>query len=458
VRQLDWITPANTIFIVASKSGTTVETLSLFRHFWSRVTEAIDEPGAHFIAISDPGTKLVQLARERAFRAVFEAPSDVGGRFSALTAFGLVPAGLMGVDVLALLEAAREAADVCREDAADNPGARLGAILAEEAGAGRDKVTFVTSPEWAAFPDWAEQLIAESTGKAGRGIVPVAHEPPLAPDAYASDRLFVGIGPSAQAIAEAREWGDFDDAPERLDALGAAGHPVVRIRLDRPEDIGGLFFVWEVAVSLAGAAMGINPFDQPDVEIAKELARRAMEQGVGGEDIDPDRVLDLAWDVPPYGHAAAGTQPDADAGALLARVERMLGEVEPGDYVAIQAYLAGGDEDELDALQRLRAAITGTTGAATTLGYGPRFLHSTGQLHKGGPNNGVFLQLVDDAGPHVHVPEETFTFHQLIQAQALGDLGALVERGRRVLRVRMTPDDRGISRLQQLVDRSDLER
>ncbi len=452
IADLEWLHPANAIFIVASKSGTTLETLSLFRHFWSRVRDAVDDPGPHFIAITDPGTPLAELARERGFRALFEAPSDVGGRFSALTPFGLVPAALNGIDATALVESAGRAAESCREPAYENPGLRLGAALGELARQGRDKVTFVTSPAWSAFPDWAEQLIAESLGKEGVGIVPVAHEPSFESDVYGQDRFFVGLLEPGEARAEAREWGEEDDSAERLDALETAGHPVIRIEIDERGDIGGLFFIWEVAVAMAGAVLGIHPFNQPDVQLAKELAQRAM----AGEDVsgeaDEDAELDLAWDTPPYGHAPATIPPTVDSDELQARVDGFLDAVEPGDYVGIQVYLPGGSDEELERLDALREALTRATAAATTLGYGPRFLHSTGQLHKGGPDNGVFLQLVDDAARHLAVPEEDFTFSQLIRGQALGDLGALSQRDRRALRVRVGPEEIGLTRLLQLVE------
>jgi transaldolase/glucose-6-phosphate isomerase len=453
IGQLDWLNPANAIFIVASKSGTTLETLSLFHHFWSRTQEVVESPGDHFIAITDPGSSLVELARERGFRRVFEAPPDVGGRFSALSAFGLVPAALMGIDPAMLLERATRAADACVESIEHNPGFQLGAALAEMTRAGRDKVTFVTSPVWSAFPDWAEQLIAESTGKDGVGIVPITHEPAFDPADYGSDRVFVGLLDSPEAVAAAGEWGEDDDAPERLEALEAAGHAVIRVELDAPEQIGGLFLIWEIAVAMAGSALGIHPFNQPDVQVAKELAQRAM----AGEDIyegaDEEEVeLDLAWDTPPWGHAGSALPASVDVEELQARLDHFLEQSGPGDYVGIQVYTAGGSEEELETLQTLREALTGATGAATTLGYGPRFLHSTGQLHKGGANNGVFLQLVDDAASHLAVPERDFTFGQLIRAQADGDLGALSQRGRRVLSIRLGPSEIGLHRLLQLVD------
>ena len=460
IRDLDWLRPANSLFVVASKSGTTLETLSLFRHFWSRTAEVVDDPGAHFIAITDPGSPLAELARERGFRAVFETPPDVGGRFSALSPFGLVPAALAGADVRALLTEAVDAADACKDEVHHNPGFRLGAALGELALAGRDKVTFLAGRDWEAFPDWAEQLIAESTGKDGRGIVPVVAERPRPPDDYSEDRVFVGLLLAGDAAREAEQWGEADETPGRLDGLEASGHPVVRIRLERPEELGALFLVWEVGVAMAGAVLGIHPFNQPDVQLAKRLARRAMagtSTPVGeadADDTEPSEAeeVDLVWELPQFGHAPPRVPVPPDVDGIRERVQGFLASVSATDYIAVQAYLPGGEEEE-ELLATLRTALTAATGAATTLGHGPRFLHSTGQLHKGGADNGVFLQLVDDAGEHVHVPETDFTFRQLIRAQALGDLEALRQRERRALRVRVGgPEGLGLRRLIQLVE------
>ena len=465
LHDLDWLRPANSLFIVASKSGTTIETLSLFRHFWSRTAEIVDEPGAHFIAITDPGSPLAELGRARGFRAVFEAPPDVGGRFSALSPFGLVPAALAGADVPALLAEAVEAADACRDEADHNPGLLLGAALGELALAGRDKVTFLAGADWEAFPDWAEQLVAESTGKDGRGIVPVVAEPPRPVDEYGEDRVFVGLVLSGEAAREAEQWGEVDETPARLDALEAAGHPVLRIRLEQPEELGALFLVWEVGVAMVGSVLGIHPFNQPDVQLAKRLARRAMAGAPASEGApeadeaddahDPEtEEIDLAWELPRFGHAPPRVPVVPDVDGIRARVEDFMSSVDATDYIAVQAYLAGGEEEET-LLATLRTALATATGATTTLGHGPRFLHSTGQLHKGGADNGVFLQLVDDAGEHVHVPETDFTFRQLIRAQALGDLAALEHRERRTLRVRVgSPEGLGLQRLIQLVEES----
>lgn len=466
LRDLEWLRPANTIFVVSSKSGTTVETLSLFRHFWSRTAEVVDDPGEHFIAITDPGSPLAGLGRERRFRAVFEAPPDVGGRFSALSPFGLVPAALAGADLPALLTEAGEAADACKDHDHHNPGLLLGAALGELALAGRDKVTFIAATDWDAFPDWAEQLLAESTGKEGRGIVPVVGEPPRPPDEYGEDRVFVGLLLGGDAAREAEQWGEADETPDLLDAIEAAGHPTLRIGLEQPEELGALFFVWEVGVAMAGAALGIHPFNQPDVQLAKRLARRAMAGGGAPEGGSPDAEpaedaqlfdadeIDLVWELPQFGHAPPRTPVAPDVDGIRARLEDFLAAVEPTDYIAVQAFLAGGEEEE-GLLATLRAALAGATGAATTLGYGPRFLHSTGQLHKGGGDNCVFLQLIDDAGEHVHVPETDFTFRRLIRAQGLGDLEALGQCERLALRVRVGgPEGLGLRRLIQLVEES----
>ena len=394
LRDLDWLRPANSLFIVASKSGTTIETLSLFRHFWSRTAEIVDEPGAHFIAITDPGSPLAELGRARGFRAVFEAPPDVGGRFSALSPFGLVPAALAGADVPALLAEAVEAADACRDEADHNPGLLLGAALGELALAGRDKVTFLAGADWEAFPDWAEQLVAESTGKDGRGIVPVVAEPPRPVDEYGEDRLFVGLVLSGEAAREAEQWGEVDETPPRLDALEAAGHPVLRIQLEQPEELGALFLVWEVGVAMAGCVLGIHPFDQPDVQLAKRLARRAMagasaSEGAPEADETDDAYapeteeIDIVWELPRFGHAPPRVHPWCRTWTTSGRAcEDFLSSVDPTDYIAVQAYLAGGEEEET-LLATLRTALATATGATTTLGHGPRFLHSTGQLHKG---------------------------------------------------------------------------
>jgi transaldolase/glucose-6-phosphate isomerase len=414
-----------TLFVVSSKSGTTIEPLSFFRFFWSRIARLTASPGRHFVAITDPGTPLLVLARERGFRRIFEARHDVGGRFSALTDFGLVPAGILGMDIRRLLESARSESRRNGPEVpeAKAPGFLVGAALGE-ASASRDKVTFLVSPSLRSFPDWLEQLLAESTGKDGKGLVPVVGEPPPPSDAYGADRIFVSL---------VLRQDPNEEIEKRLEQLERAGHPVIRILLEDLFDLGREIFRWEVAVATAGSVIGINPFDQPDVELAKELARRAMAGGPEGGAGTPDETVFAA-----------------DEAALARAFDRWLRQARQKDYVSIQAYLAPAQE-MTRSLQALRLSLLKTTGLATTLGYGPRFLHSTGQLHKGGPNEPLVLQLVDDPSEDVAVPETDFTFRTLIRAQALGDYRALRQRGRRVLRVDFKDDPAGgLERLMKL--------
>jgi transaldolase/glucose-6-phosphate isomerase len=391
-----------TLFVVASKSGGTLETLSLFKYAWHRLAAVSDSPGQHFVAITDPGTSLEATARELQFREIFGAPPEVGGRFSALSVFGLVPAALIGTSLERLIGPAQSVAVACAEPDA-NPGLELGAILAELAIGGRDKLTFVTTPTVAALPDWIEQLVAESTGKHGNGILPVVGEPLAEPAAYGSDRLFIRL--SVQGEEDAA-------TTAALERIAEAGHPVVDFCLEDPYAVGQEMFRWEVAVASAGAALAINPFDQPDVQLAKELARQAM----AGET------------------AAAGAEPPTAGPA--ARLGELLDQGRAGDYVAIQAFLAASPELS-DQLSRLQGLIRDRSHLATVVGYGPRFLHSTGQLHKGGPDSGLFVQLVDSPARDLEVPDTDYSFGRLIAAQAAGDLAALKQRGRRTLRINL---------------------
>ena len=394
-----------TLFIVASKSGTTLETLSFFRYFWQRLVMAGVPQRRNFVALTDPGSTLEDIAAERGFRRVFSTPPEVGGRYSALTYFGLVPAALIGVDVRALLSGAAVASGVCRGPGEDNPGLILGAVWGEAALAGRDKLTLVVSPTLAAFPNWLEQLIAESTGKDGTGIVPIAGEALSAPDAYGDDRLFL-----------AYLLGSEQSDSAALDALEQAGHPVIRVVLDEAEDLGSAMFTAEMATAAAGSLLGIHPFNQPDVQVAKELARKAM----AGE---------LAGGAPIT--EVAPTDADALAGWLASRPD--------AGYVGIAAYLPMRSAT-VAALQDLRHGLRALTGQATTVGFGPRFLHSTGQLHKGGPP-ALFMQIVDAPNGDLPVPETDFSFGRLIAGQAEGDYRALQERHQRVVRVAVGEDE-----------------
>jgi transaldolase/glucose-6-phosphate isomerase len=424
------IDPAHSLFVVSSKSGTTTEMLSFFHFFWARL-EGVADRGRHFVAVTDPGTPLEKLARERGFRAVFHAPPEVGGRYSALTPFGLVPAALLGVEVGRLLSRARDMAIACgaRGEAVGNTGLSLGAALGELALAGRDKVTFVTSPSLESFPEWIEQLIAESTGKtilAGgerRGIVPVAGEPLGPPEAYGDDRFFAAL---------LLQGDDVREIETRLEALEKAGHPVARFRFSDRYDLGSEMFRWEFATAAAGAVLGLNPFDQPDVQLAKELAGKMMKAAESGA-------------LPP----SEGEVPADDSGSLAPALAKWVRGAKPGDYLGLHAYLAPTPRTT-EVLRAIQAGLHEKTRLAVTLGYGPRFLHSTGQLHKGGPDRCRFLQLVDQPAEDVAVPETNYTFGTLIRAQAEGDRQALEQRGRQVLRLQLgSDDDQGLRRLLQ---------
>ena len=414
-----------TIFIVSSKSGTTTETSSFFFYFWDKLKQVKQEPGEHFVAVTDPGTPLETMAQERKFRAIFPAPEEVGGRYSALTVFGLVPAALIGVDVGELLKRARRMSEACGPSvpAAENSGLVLGAALAELALAKRDKVTFVCSPSLAAFPAWAEQLIAESTGKERKGIVPVATEETGAPEKYGADRLFVYL----------RFAGDANhDLDRQTAALQANGHPLIRIELKDKFDLGQEFFRWEFAVAAAGAAIGIHPFNQPDVQLAKDLAKKAMGDSATGKRAGSRLKEEVAA---------------TDGDALRGSLTDWMNKRKARDYLVIQAYVQPSAEN-VAALKNIANALRERLGVATTLGFGPRFLHSTGQLHKGGPNSVLVLQIVDQPAENLAVPETNYTFDSLIEAQAIGDFSALKQRRRRAVRVNLGGDTSdGLKRL-----------
>jgi glucose-6-phosphate isomerase len=363
-----------TLFVVSSKSGTTIETRSHMAYFLHRTGDA-----GHFVAVTDPGTPLETDAEMAGFRAVVRASPDVGGRYSALTAFGLLPAALIGADVEALLRSGADGAAACGGSVGihANPGAVAGAILGEAAGRGRDKATLAIAEPVAALGAWIEQLVAESTGKDGTGIIPVTDEP-VEPRS-ADDRLFLAL--------------DEETPPE----------PWLRLALSTPDDLGAAFFVLEFATAVTGYVLGIHPFDQPDVQAAKDRTQEVLAAG----------------EIP--------AEPPAD-------LDELLGSARPGDYVAIQAFV-GPDPSLRAGIQAARERIGTSLGLPTTLGYGPRYLHSTGQLHKGGPNTGVFVQVVEEPAEDRSIPGQPFTFGRLLAAQAAGDLAALRERGRPAGRV-----------------------
>jgi glucose-6-phosphate isomerase len=384
--------PRDTLYIIASKSGTTIETSSFFSHYWA----ATGGRGSHFTAITDPGTVLNRLALERGVRRVWLAPPDVGGRYSALSVFGLVPGALAGADLSTMAASGTAMAGACREARPDqNPGAWLGAVLGEAARIGRDKLTILEAAGTGRFGLWVEQLVAESTGKKGLGIAPVVEEPLGGPEGYGDDRIFVRLATPAPA----------DPEDHLITALERAGHPVVRITLRGAGDLGGEFFRWEFATAVACAILGVNPFDQPNVAESKANTAALLRQGLA-----PQRT------------------------ANGAEVSRLLRGTEPGEYIALLAYLPDmeGHTERLRAIagrwrDRLRRPVA--------VGYGPRYLHSTGQLHKGGRAAGRFVFVVPSIGTDCPVPGATFTFGTLMSAQAQGDIAALGARGRPVVQV-----------------------
>jgi glucose-6-phosphate isomerase len=428
----EWAESARTIFCVSSKSGSTTEP-NAFHAAMSAHAPALD-----FIAITDPGTALADLARSQGFRAIVEGPTDVGGRYSALSVFGLLPAALHGVDLKGLLARAAAMADACRSPAPQNSGLQLGAALGEAALAGRDKLTIVTSPRLASLGDWIEQLVAESTGKAGRGIIPVVGEARGDPEAYGADRQFVVI-----ALA-----GEDDPKSQAFAAeLERLGHPVERLELSDRLDIGAEFVRWEVATAAAGVVLGIDPFDQPNVQEAKDATRALLDAYRADGRLPQPAPLVAEPGIAAYGDATVlGDDPVTVDGAMRALMET----VAPSDYFALLAYLPG-DPGTIERLQRIRTLVRDRVGVATTLGIGPRFLHSTGQLHKGGPPSGIFLQLTAEPRRDLPIPGWPESFGTLIAAQAAGDLAALERRGRRVLRLHLADPEAGLARLEAMM-------
>lgn len=418
---------AQSLFIVATKSGTTVETCSFLKFFYNRIAGAVgdEEAGRHFIAITDPNTPLADLAERYRFRATFLNDPDIGGRYSALSCFGLVPAALIGLDLKTLLDRAASVASESTFPAAE--AAALGVTLGELALAGRNKLTLVTSPELEPFGAWIEQLIAESTGKEGKGILPVTGEAPGTAEVYGNDRLFV------QLILGKDRRGD-----TRLSHLDQAGHPVVTVTLDDLYDLGGQFFFWEMATVVAGWCMGINPFDQPDVESSKGLARRMVDEYRDTGVLAGEEPTLTEGDVTVFGGPAA-------QGACNSMLSFIEGGMTDGAYIAIQAFLQPGPACD-QALRLLRTRLRDRFGVAVTVGYGPRFLHSTGQLHKGDAGKGMFIQLTADNTTDVPIPDHigsrtaSVTFGILKEAQAGGDRNALRGAGRRVMRLHLERD------------------
>jgi transaldolase / glucose-6-phosphate isomerase len=428
---------AKTLCIVASKSGSTLEPNIFKQYFFERMQQMIgkEKAGEHFIAITDPGSKMQQVAESDRFRKIFFGRPSIGGRYSALSNFGMVPAAIMGLDVAKFLQSADEMVQACKLEVPtdQNPGAILGAILGTLGNLGRNKVTFITSPGIHDLGAWLEQLIAESTGKIGKGLIPVDREALGAPEVYGDDRVFVHL-----------RLADEPDAAQKkkLELLKSAGHPVVEIELGDKYDLGQEFFRWEIATAVAGSILKINPFNQPDVEASKIVTRQLTEayekSGKLPEEapLFDDGVIKLFTD---ERNAANLSKLAGSDRSLTGFLRAHLTQFNPGDYMALLAYIEMNNEHE-ETLQTMRHAVRDRKHVATCLGFGPRFLHSTGQAYKGGPNTGVFLQITCDDAVDLPVPGQKYTFGIVKAAQARGDFQVLADRKRRALRVHLPKD------------------
>jgi glucose-6-phosphate isomerase len=423
-----------TLVVVASKSGSTLEPNILKQYFFDEMKYAVGdaEAGSHFVAITDPGSKMEQVAKADGFRYIFYGDPQIGGRYSALSDFGLVPATAAGLHTGRLLDAAAKAVGEAKLALGKNPAVELGLILGTAANAGRDKITFFTSPEIYDLGAWMEQLIAESTGKLGKGITPVDREAIGAPGVYGNDRIFayVKLAGTADSSLDAK-----------VAALEGAGHPVIAVELSDLYEIFGQFFSWEVATAVAGSVMGINPFNQPDVESAK-IETRALTTAYEKTGSLPERTAfleDSGIKLYATDAYAATLKAAAPAATLAGYLRAHLNQIHAGDYFATLAFLPMFPEHE-EAIQGFRHKVRDAKKVATCLGFGPRFLHSTGQDYKGGPNTGVFLQITAEHAADVDVPGQTYSFGVVIDAQAAGDLAVLESRGRRALRVHLGSD------------------
>jgi transaldolase/glucose-6-phosphate isomerase len=421
--------PDKTLYIVASKSGGTAEVMAAFDFFW----KLSNGDGSHFIATTDPGTSLEALAQSHNFRKVFHADESVGGRYSALTDFGLVPAALLGMDLAHFLDRAEWMRSQCGEHvpSARNPGLGLGAVIGESALGGRDKLTVLSDAPYAAFTGWIEQIIAESSGKNGKGILPVPLEPVGDVTVYGQDRLFVYL----------RQTGELD---EKIKALQEAGHPVLKFEIPNVYEIGAEMYRWEIATVVACSVIGVNAFDQPNVETSKKITKARIADYQQKGKLEEGEPVWTGENVKVFSASAVNGK---DLETIL---ENFLKETQPNGYIAINAYLPRNKE-MIDALQELRVAIRAKTGNAVTAGFGPRFQHSTGQFHKGGPNNALFMQITADHDRDMEIPTEGLTFGTLIHAQALGDYEALIEAGRKVLRVHL-PGPKDIVRIKNALE------
>jgi len=442
------INVGSTLFVVASKSSLTTEPQLFHRYFRDRVKRVKgDTAGESFVAITDPGSQLAKDAAHGHFRRIFLDMPDIGGRYSALSYFGVVPFALMGGEVKALLDRAGNAATGCRDSVPlrENPGAQLGAALGSLASAGRNKLTLIIPPPLSSLALWIEHLLAESTGKEGKGIVPIAGEPLGSPEIYGDDRMFVYIGLASSSN---------EDVESKLQSLEAAGHPVLRHTLRDSLDLGGEFFVWEFATAIAASLLGVNPFDQPNVEESKANTARLLAEYVQNDSLTQQKLVVADTTVRVFADAENCDVLRRGGSSLQAMLAAHLARLNPGDYFAITQFIE--ELKNYDSLvQEIRLVVREEKKVATTTGYGPRFLHSTGQLHKGGPDNCVFLQLTSEDINDIDVPGEKFSFGVLKQAQALGDFEAWAKQHRRAIRVDLGRDvEKGLRRLLAFVKES----
>ena len=436
-----------TLFIISSKSGSTLESNIFKQYFFERLEQTLGEgkAGAHFVAVTDPGSKLEEVARRDGFRHIFHGVPSIGGRYSALSQFGMIPAAAMGIDVRCLLDRADEMAIACspRLPVERNPGVVLGLILGLAAKVGRDKLTLIASPRLHDLGAWLEQLLAESTGKQGRGIIPVDREPLGSPEDYGNDRVFAYLSLEGQTDAQQ------DAAVEKLEK---AGRPVVRLNLRDAYDLGAQFFLWEIAAAAAGSVLGINPFDQPDVEASKIVTRAMTEQYESSGMLPAERAFAQRDGMAFFSDDTNAAALPAGGGATPAGlIKAHLARLAAGDYFALLGYVEMKLEHER-ILAGIRRMVRNSKKVATCAGFGPRFLHSTGQAYKGGPNSGVFLQITCDDDVDLDVPGRKYTFGVVKAAQASGDFQVLAERGRRALRVHLSGDvTTALSRLEGAV-------
>jgi glucose-6-phosphate isomerase len=426
------------LVIVASKSGSTLEPNILKQFFYEQVRRVVgtENAGSHFVAITDPGSKMEQVAKHDGFRYIFYGDPQIGGRYSALSNFGVVAATVAGLKVGKLLDEAAKGVASAKEPIQNNPGVQLGLLLGTAANAGRDKITFFTSPEIYDLGAWLEQLIAESTGKQGKGITPVDREAIGAPEVYGNDRVFAYVRLKNAADASAQS-----DLDAKVAAIEAAGHPVVTIEIGDLYEIFGQFFTWEIATAVAGSVMGINPFNQPDVESAK-IETRALTDEYEKTGELPERqpaLKEAGIELYATEAYAAQLRAQAPTDTLTGFLRAHLAQLRAGDYFAALAFLPMFPEHEA-AIQVLRHGVRDRKHVATCLGFGPRFLHSTGQDYKGGPNTGVFLQITAKHAKDAEIPGQRYSFGVVIDAQAAGDLAVLESRGRRALRVHLGAD------------------